>query len=109
MVRFLSGLRMDFTGLLIPIGIVGGILGYPVLQFLAIRRMRGGWRVLALLPLLPMIPVLILTTVAILQGSNIWPIVLIFVAPEILAYLIVLLVVHAVLQKKRHDTLPPII
>jgi hypothetical protein len=94
---------MDFTTFLIPIGIFGGILGYPFLQFLAIKRMQGGWRVLALLPLLAMIPVLFVTFLGLLQGSNIWPIILIFVAPPILAYLIVLLVVHAVVQKSRHD------
>jgi hypothetical protein len=90
---------MDLTTFLIPIAIFGGILGYPILQFLAIKRMRGGWRVLALLPLLTLIPVLFLTFLALSRGSNLWPIILIFVAPAILAYLIILLVVHARAQK----------
>jgi hypothetical protein len=96
------------TDLLIPVGIFGGILGYPVLQFLSIKRMRGGWRVLALLPLLLMVPVLIVTTVAVVQGSNIWPLVLIFVAPEVLLYLILLLIAHAVHQKNQPANVPPI-
>lgn len=97
------------TDLLIPVGIFGGILGYPILQFLAIKRMRGGWRVLALLPLILMVPVLIVTTVAVLQGSNIWPLVLIFVAPEVLVYLIILLIAHAIHQKNQSHNTPPII
>jgi uncharacterized integral membrane protein len=94
---------MDFTTLLIPLGIFGGLLGYPILQVLAIRRMRGGWLVLALLPLLVMIPVLFVTFQALSHGSNLWPIILIFVAPALLAYLIILLVAHARVQKRRHD------
>jgi uncharacterized integral membrane protein len=94
---------MDITTFLIPIVIFGGIFGYPILQFLAIKRTRGGWRVLALLPLVAMIPVLIVTFLGLVQGSHLWPIILIFVAPAILAHLIVLLVVHARVQKSRHD------
>jgi O-antigen ligase len=94
---------MDLTSLLIPVGIYGGILGYPILQFLAIKRMRGGWRVLALLPLLIMIPVLVVTFLGLSRGSNLWPIILIFVAPIVFAYLIILFFAHAAVQRKRHE------
>src|SRR5580700_11068854 len=89
---------MSFTSLLIAVGIYGGVFGYPVIQVLAIVRLRGGWRILALLPLFVMIPVTVVTFVGFYRGSNLWPIYLIFVAPVILAYFIVLLFVHAVVR-----------
>jgi len=42
------------TAILIPVGILGGLLVYPPLQFNAVRKLRGTWRVFAVLPLLPM-------------------------------------------------------
>ena len=92
---------MDYTDFLIPVGIYGGIFGYPILQFFAVKRMRGWWRVLALLPLIVMLPVLCSAFLGLYRGANLWPIILIFVAPWVLAYLIALLVVHAVFSRAR--------
>ncbi len=39
------------TAILIPVGIWGGLLVYPPLQFNAVRKLRGTWRVFAVLPL----------------------------------------------------------
>ncbi len=80
--------------LIIMIGFWSGVLGYPILQFFAIKRMQGGWRVLAFLPLILMAIVFFITVVLFFQQSNLWPIILIFVAPLILVYLAVLLGVH---------------
>lgn len=81
----------------------GGIFGYPILQFFAIRRMHGKWRALALLPLLPMLPVLIATLQRFYGRSElpVW-VYLVFV-PAILAYLVILLVVYGVVQRKPRD------
>jgi len=80
---------------LIGVGIGGGLLIYPVLQASALRKMHGGWRALAALPLLPMAVVLSATVIGLVQGSNLWPLLLIFTAPVALIYLFILRFVHA--------------
>ena len=87
-----------FVDTLIPLGIWGGLLLYPPLQFVAWRRLRGRWRTFAALPATAMIPVLILTALGWFKQSNLWPILLIFVAPPALLYLIVLMILHRVLM-----------
>jgi hypothetical protein len=61
--------------------------------------MNGGWRVAAVLPLLVVIPVVVVTIRDLQQGSNLWPLLLIFLAPVLLLYQVVLLVLH----KRVHD------
>jgi len=46
---------MDSGAVMIMVGFWGGVLAYPILQFIAVKRMRGGWRVLAYLPLILMV------------------------------------------------------
>ena len=77
--------------------LIGGFaaLAYPALQVNALRRMRGVWRVLAAVPLLPMGYILIVTALALGEGSNLWPILLIFTAPFGAAYLWILRWAHA--------------
>lgn len=89
-----------FVGLLIPVGILGGLFIYPFLQYFALRRMCGGWRKLAFLPLVPMSIVLIVTIQGLLQQSNLWPILIIFIAPLALVYLFILLICHKVMLRK---------
>lgn len=90
---------------IILIGFWGGVLGYPLLQFFAIRRMHGGWRFLAFLPLVLMAIVFTFTVVALYQESNLWPIVLIFASPLVLVYLAALLGVHAFTLRSKNDKL----
>ena len=54
----------------------------------------GGWRVAALLPLLVVIPVVVVTIRDLQQGSNLWPLLLIFLAPVLLLYHKALLFLH---------------
>ena len=85
----------------VTVAIWGGLLVYPVLQYIALRRLRGRWwRAMAILPLIPMAPVLAVTLVAILQNSNMWPIWLIFVAPLALLYLGLVLLLHRLLRDR---------
>jgi hypothetical protein len=51
------------------------------------------------LPLLVVIPVVVVTIRDLQQGSNLWPLLLIFLAPVLLLYQVVLLVLH----KRVHD------
>jgi hypothetical protein len=81
--------------------IIGGLaaFAYPVLQVRAFRRMRGYWLVLAAVPLLPMFYIIVVTALALGEGSNLWPILLIFTAPIGAAYLFVLITLHKRLAK----------
>ena len=70
------------------------VLAYPLLQYSAIRQLRGGWRAFALLPLVVMGLVVAVTVPALIGGSNLWPIYLIFITPFAAVYLLVLQAVH---------------
>ena len=54
---------------------------YFVLQPLAAIRLKGGWKVAALAPLLLAIPAALWSLYALSQGSNVWPLVFIFFTP----------------------------
>jgi hypothetical protein len=85
--------------------LVGGFaaLVYPGLQLSALLRMRGVWRVLAAVPLLPMGYILIVTAMALGEGSNLWPILLIFTAPFGAAYLWILRWAHMRTEVQRRE------
>jgi len=87
-----------FVRLLFPVGFFGGLFIYPFLQYFALRRMCGGWRILAFLPLVPMCIVLIVMIQGLLQQSNLWPILFIFFAPLALVYLAILFACHKVMH-----------
>jgi hypothetical protein len=67
------------------------IPGYLGLQVYMLRRYEGRWRRLALLPLWMMVPLLVYTLFALLAGSNLWPLVMLFLAPFAFVYLLVVL------------------
>ena len=71
-----------------------GVAKYPGLLYRSVRDMQGGWRIAALLPLLVLIPIMVVTVVALWQGSNLWPIFLIFAAPVLLVYQVALMFLH---------------
>jgi len=84
--------------LIVAVGSIAA-LGYVPLQVLAFKVLRGGRRGLALVPLCGMLPVLAVTLTALVGGSNLWPILLLFTAPLATLYLVVLLVVHSIQTK----------
>jgi hypothetical protein len=79
--------------LIIMIGLVS-VTFYPILQFFALKRMQGDWRLIAFLPLLLMAVVFFVTVVALYQQANLWPIILIFASPLSLVYLLFLMIIH---------------
>ena len=84
----------DFLGaLLIPIGFWSAIAYVPI-QIYTGLKWRGGWRTLALLPLLIMVPILGYTVYAAARESNLWPIVLIFSAPVATVYFLIIAVIR---------------
>jgi len=68
--------------------------GYFVLQGWLLWSLSGGWRTAAAAPLLPMGAVLVYTVYAFLDGSNIFPLVLIFTAPIAFLYLAIIVVLR---------------
>lgn len=81
---------------LIMVGFWGGILGYPILQIIAVAGSKGIMRVLALLPLAVMVIVFSVTIMGFIQESNLWPIFLIFISPVVLIYLFILIVIKQI-------------
>jgi hypothetical protein len=69
---------------------------YFFLQYFTGMRYRGGWLVAALLPLVVMVPVALHAVLALIAGSNLWPLLLILVSPVAFLYLVGLAVVRAV-------------
>ena len=80
-------------GLIILVGFISAV-AYVPLQIYTARKWRGGWRIAAFVPLLLMLPVCVFTAIALVQESNLWPILLIFAAPFGTAYLILLSVIR---------------
>ena len=82
-------LQLSVGAAIIALGF-GCAIAYPRLQYLAIRQLRGVWLAASLVPLVVMAGVGIVTVVAFAQQSNLWPLMLIFVAPLATIYLVVL-------------------
>ena len=72
------GMPLDLLWLTIP--------AYVVLQVVALMRSSDGSRVAAVLPLFVMVPVFALTAVALVQESNLWPLLMLFASPVALLY-----------------------
>lgn len=75
------------------------VLAYLVLQPLLLWRWRGGWRKLAMLPLVISVPVSLYTLFALLAGSNLWPLVMLFTFPLLCLYLLAVLLIRT-LQRR---------
>jgi hypothetical protein len=73
----------DFIGLVC----MAAVPGYAVLQWRLATAMRGRLRIAALAPLVVMVPLLGYTLLAFAAGSNLWPLLLILVAPVAFLYL----------------------
>jgi hypothetical protein len=73
---------------------VASIPGYVCLQIFMLLRYSGGWRVAAGFPLIGTIPLAIYTLAALAMGSNLWPLMMLFLAPPAFLYLVGLLIVR---------------
>ena len=72
--------------------------GYFVLQTLLARRWSGGWRIAALVPLILMVPAVLHALFALSMGSNLWPIVVVLLAPVGFIYLVVVWASRAITE-----------
>jgi len=59
---------------------------YVVLPVVAMMRTSGGTRMAAALPLFVMVPVFVHAAVGLVQESNLWPLLMLFVSPAALFY-----------------------
>lgn len=66
------------------------IPGYIALQIYMLVKYRGRWRKLALLPLWGTVPLFAYTLFALAAGSNLWPLLLLFLAPFAFIYLLII-------------------
>jgi hypothetical protein len=82
------------VNLLLGALLMAGTPAYVLLQPLAILRWRSGWRTAALAPLLLTVPALAFSLFALTQGSNLWPLTLIFAAIIGAVYLGLLFLLH---------------
>lgn len=78
--------------ILVPLGFLS-VPGYPVLQVIALIRLRGPMRLLSALPLSFMLPVYGHALYALSQESNLWPIYMIFASPVALIITLIILVI----------------
>jgi heme A synthase len=79
--RIIMGLPLDLLWLTIP--------AYVVMQVVAMMRSSGGSRMAATLPLFVMVPVFVHAAVGLVQESNLWPLLMLFVSPAALLYVTV--------------------
>jgi hypothetical protein len=77
-------------GILITVAFLT-VPAYIVLQLILLLRYSGGWRIAAALPLIGMVPLLIYTLFALVMGSNLWPLMAIFLTPFAFFYLLAVL------------------
>jgi hypothetical protein len=69
--------------------IMAPVVAYLVFQIRALIKLRGGRRIFAAVPLLFMTPIFIVSIEALLKGSNMWPIFLIFASPVACVWLLI--------------------
>ena len=65
------------------------IAAYVVVQVIALMRSSSRSRMAAALPLFVMVPVFIHAAVGLVQGSNLWPLLMLFTSPIALLYVVV--------------------
>ncbi|HVU27777.1 MAG TPA: hypothetical protein VHG71_08600 [Verrucomicrobiae bacterium] len=89
---------------IIALAMMWCVPGYPVLQLIALWRLRGGARLLSLLPLVLMLPTYAFCFFALLHESNLWPLWAIFLSPLAFLYELILLLIF-----RRKKTAPPVL
>lgn len=83
-----------FAGTLLTLVISLSLPIYIAAQIWALKRLDGGWRKAAWVPLWVMGGALVVSLFALAAGSNLWPIWLILLAPLAVVWLVVVIVAH---------------
>ncbi|PWY55052.1 hypothetical protein DGG96_14035 [Legionella qingyii] len=64
---------------------------YWILQLRLLWKWSGSWRKLACIPLLISLPLLVYTVFALFAGSNLWPLMMLFITPVTLLMLLIIM------------------
>jgi hypothetical protein len=75
---------------------MAGVPAYFILQLWFAWGWNGGWRTAALVPLIVVVPALMYSLFALAQGSNLWPLALIFLTPLGFIYLMIVWTVRKI-------------
>lgn len=92
---------------IVVLAMMWSVPGYPVLQLIALWRLRGWSRLFSLLPLIFILPTYIFCLDALSHQSNLWPLWAIFLSPLAFLYELILLLVFR-RKKIAPPTLPQI-
>jgi hypothetical protein len=87
--------RDSSGGALLFFLLVGGVLGYFVLQPLTVLWLEGRWRLAAAAPLIATVPLMLHAALAFAAGANLWPLLLIFCLPVATLYLLGVAGIHS--------------
>jgi hypothetical protein len=79
----------DLVDTLVGLAFVAGVPGYLVLQPRALRRLRGGWRIAAAVPLVGAAATICWSLYALSRDSNLWPLTFVLFAPPAAVYLVI--------------------
>ena len=91
-------------GLLIMLIFAFSIKGYINRQLSAIKEMHGLWLILACVPLIAVAGAVVVSIIGLIQGSNLWPIFLIFILPVAYVYLLILWGVYRAVQRSKAES-----
>ncbi|WP_205480381.1 hypothetical protein [Sphingomonas arenae] len=86
------------VGWLFGLAVLGSMIGYVFLQIRLPRLWDGGWRIAAVLPLVGTVGFLIWSLIALADGSNLWPLLLLLYLPVAFVYLLVLATAKALVR-----------
>jgi hypothetical protein len=64
-----------------------------------LKKYHGIWRKAALVPLLTMVPLFAYTVYALIAGSNLWPLIMLFITPVLSLHLIGVVICKYFLQR----------
>ncbi|MBP6507517.1 MAG: hypothetical protein KA257_08120 [Opitutaceae bacterium] len=83
---------LALTTLLVPIAFLA-VPGYPIMQLIAVIKLRGPARLLSCLPVCFMLPVYAFCLYALSQQSNLWPLYALFASPVALVITLTVFIV----------------
>ncbi|MBS0288591.1 MAG: hypothetical protein JSS07_00970 [Proteobacteria bacterium] len=78
-------------------------IGYWILQVYTLRKYQSGWRKAVAIPLYISIPLCIFALFALFAGSNLWPLMILFISPFLFIYLVLVMAIKRFCKSNRQD------
>jgi hypothetical protein len=76
---------------------------YVFLQIICIVTYKGKWRIAAIIPVPLTIGIIIYTSIGASQGSNLFPILMLFSGPILFLYIVMLSISHYIYMRKNEN------